>query len=192
MSCERPRIVRLAGLVCFLAAPGLFVPAALAGDKLIGTKPSEWEVSDWINSKPLALKDLAGKVVLVRWWTGPGCAYCAATAPSLNEFHDQYHDRGLVLIGFYHHKTLAPLDVARVKRTVEKFGFKFPVAVDRGWKTLHRWWLDSGDRPWTSVSFLLDRKGVIRHVHPGGQYVKGDDDYAAMKAKIEELLKVKE
>jgi hypothetical protein len=38
------------------------------------------------------------------------------------------------------------------------------------------------------VSFLLDREGRIRHIHPGGQYVKGDADYDAMKRKIEELL----
>jgi len=60
--------------------------------------------------------------------------------------------------------------------------------VDPEWRTLKQWWLDRGDERWTSVSFLLDRKGVVRHIHPGGQYVKGDKDYDAMKAKIEELL----
>ena len=48
--------------------------------------------------------------------------------------------------------------------------------------------LDTGDRDFTSVSFLIDCHGVIRHIHPGGQYIKGDKDYAEMKSKIEELL----
>jgi hypothetical protein len=34
----------------------------------------------------------------------------------------------------------------------------------------------------------MDKRGVIRHIHPGGEYVKGDKDYAAMKTKIDELL----
>jgi len=167
-------------------------PATRAADKLIGTKAPDWEVTGWINSKPLALKDLAGNVVLVRWWTAPGCPFCAATAPSLNEFHAQYKDKGLVVVGFYHHKSATPLDPARVKRSAEKFGFKFPVAIDPDWQTLQRWWLDREKHGWTSVSFLIDRKGVIRHIHPGGQYARGDKAYAAMKAKIEELLKEKE
>jgi thiol-disulfide isomerase/thioredoxin len=127
-------------------------------------------------------------VVLVRWWTAPGCPYCAATAPALNEFHARYKDKGLEVVGLYHHKSDAPLDPAQVKGSAEEFGFRFPVAVDPGWKTLKRWWLGGGDRKWTSVSFLLDRRGVVRFVHPGGRYAKGDRDYDALKAKVEELL----
>ncbi|MEY4940233.1 MAG: hypothetical protein RIQ93_1968, partial [Verrucomicrobiota bacterium] len=84
-----------------------------------------------------------------------------------------------------------PLSVASVKEHAHRFGFEFPVAVDPQWRTLKQWWLNAGGEQWTSVSFLLDRHGVVRHIHPGGQYVKGDADYAAMKAKIEELLREK-
>ena len=161
---------------------------AFAGENLIGAKAPEWSVTNWINSAPLELKNLRGKVVLVRWWTAPDCPYCQATAPALNEFHEKYSNRGLQVIGFYHHKSAEPLRLEEVKRFSKSFGFKFPVAIDSDWKTLHRWWLDRGREKWTSVSFLLDRRGVIRHIHPGGEYVKGDKDYAALKAKIEELL----
>jgi thiol-disulfide isomerase/thioredoxin len=150
----------------------------------------EWEVGDWINSKPLTLKDLSGKVVLVRWWTS-GCPLCKATAPALNEFHTKYRDDGLVVIGFYHHQASAPLDTAEVKQAAAKLGFEFPVAIDAGWRTLKGWWLDENPRSWTSVSFLIDRKGVIGHIHPGGEIVRGHKAYDALKAKIEELLKEK-
>lgn len=162
--------------------------ALSADEPPLGTKPPEWELTDWLNSKPLALKDLAGKVVLVRWWTGPGCALCEATAPALNEFHALYKDKGLVVIGAYHHKSPEPLDPAKVKDAAAKLGFAFPVAIDPDWKTLTRWWLDGGKRRYTSVTFLLDRKGVVQHVHPGGQFVKGDDGYRAIKEKIEATL----
>jgi peroxiredoxin len=156
-------------------------------NKLIGTKARDWQVRDWLNSNPVRLKDLSGKVVLVRWWT-EGCPLCLATAPSLGEFYDQFHSRGLEVIGFYHHKSDEPLDVGRVHRYAKQLGFKFPVAIDYDWQTLKSWWLNSTQSSWTSVSFLIDRKGIIRHIHPGGQYVQGDDDYKAMKAKIEQLL----
>jgi peroxiredoxin len=90
-----------------------------------------------------------------------------------------------------HHKSDDPLRLEDVKKYARKLGFKFPVAIDPDWRTLKRWWLDTGDRDWTSVSFLIDRHGVIRHIHPGGQYVKGDKAYSEMKAKIEELLREK-
>jgi peroxiredoxin len=164
---------------------------ARAEQKLIGTKPPEWDVTDWINSEPLTLKGLAGKVVLVRWWTAPNCPYCAATAPALNEFYEKFESQGLVVMGFYHHKASSPLDTSQVEHQAENFGFEFPVAIDRDWKTLRRWWLDDSKKDWTSVSFLLDRHGVIRQIHPGGKYVRGDQAYQVLKAKIEELLKEK-
>ena len=159
-----------------------------AEERLIGTRPPEWQVEHWLNSEPLRLAELKGKVVLVRWWTAPGCAFCTASAPALNEFYREYHSRGLEIIGFYHHKSEGPLRVKTVKRQAQEFGFKFPVVIDTDWRTLRQWWLGAGDRDWTSVSFLIDRRGVVRHIHPGGQYVKGDKAYAEMKAKLEELL----
>ncbi|HWF20016.1 MAG TPA: TlpA disulfide reductase family protein [Verrucomicrobiae bacterium] len=159
-----------------------------AADNLIGTTPPEWHVTHWMNSAPLKLGDLRGKVVLVRWWTAPECPYCRATAPALNEFYGNYHALGLEVLGFYHHKSPEPLEPDKVGKYAADFGFKFPLAIDADWKTLHQWWLDSQKRNFTSVSFLIDRHGVIRHIHPGGEYVKGDKDYLAMKAKIEELL----
>jgi thiol-disulfide isomerase/thioredoxin len=180
-----PRLVAsLVSLSLFLACP-----PRLTGETPVGTKPPEWEATHWLNSEPLALGGLRGKGVLVRWRTAPGCPYCAATAPALNEFHSRYQDKGLVVVGLYHHKADTPLGPAAVKRPAEKLGFRFPVAIDPGWRALRRWWLDGGDRRWTSASFLIDRKGGVRHVHPGGQYVKGDQAYAALKAKVEELLK---
>jgi len=172
-------------VAAFLCA--IFLPVQ-AGEQLIGTKPAEWQVEHWLNSEPLKLAELKGRVVLVRWWTAPDCPYCRATAPALNEFYREFHGRGLEVVGFYHHKSDEPLRLESVKKYAKKFGFKFPVAIDPDWRTLKEWWLNRGDRDWTSISFLIDRHGVIRHVHPGGQYVKGDKAYAELKAMIEELL----
>ena len=175
-------------VVSLLAFLALLSSVAGAGQSLIGSKPPEWTLTNWFNSRPLALQQLRGKVVLVRWWTAPECPYCKTTAPALNEFYRAYHDRGLEVIGVYHHKSDEPMQLENVRKYARQFRFRFPVAVDPDWRTLRRWWLDTGERDWTSVSFLLDRQGVIRYVHPGGQYVKGDKVYAQLKKKIVELL----
>ena len=163
------------------------VPAAKEGSELIGKPAPGWALERWFNSPPLALADLRGKVVLVRWFMSPECPLCSATAPALNQLDDRYRDRGLVVLGFYHHKRPEPLDPEAVRGYLEHFEFRFPVAIDPDWTTLRRWWLDR-ERSFTSVSFLLDKKGVVRFIHPGGKYAPGSADMAEIQRAIEALL----
>ena len=82
-----------------------------------------------------------------------------------------------------------PLWARHVGRSLAaRFGFRFPVAIDREWRTLRAWWLSKTDYKFTSVSFLIDRRGVIRHIHSGGQYRSGDPEHAQLQAAIEKLL----
>jgi thiol-disulfide isomerase/thioredoxin len=171
-----------------LADVEVYSAPADAGSDLIGRRFEAWDIVEWINSKPLTLDSLRGKVVLIRWWTAPGCPFCEASIPALNEFARRYRDRGLVVLGFYHHKSPAPLTPAHVKEQIRKLNLEFPVAIDRDWSTLRRWWLDKHERGWTSVSILLDRNGIVRHVHPGGAYFKGEVGYQTLEKQIEESL----
>lgn len=154
---------------------------------IVGRPAPAWEVDTWISSPPLAVEEVRGRVVLVRWFT-EGCPYCTATAPSLVELHDELGAEGLSVIGFYHHKSEEPLVDDNVRALVERFGFRFPVAIDRDWRTLRRYWLDDHPESWTSVSFVIDRRGVVRFVHTGGAYAPGSDDARVVRAWIEELL----
>ena len=163
-------------------------PHTRDGTELIGSPAPPWDVREWIGSPPLSLADLRGKVVLVRWFTSPDCPYCHASAPALNRFHHDYARCGLAVIGMYHHKGNAPLTLDAVRGWVRDYGFQFPVGVDRDWRSLRRWWLDGAHRDFTSVSFLVDRRGVIRHIHPGGALAPGTPDFTSMQAKIEQLL----
>jgi thiol-disulfide isomerase/thioredoxin len=155
---------------------------------LVGRTPSAWKTEAWVNSPPLTLGGLRGKVVLVRWFMGTSCPFCSATAPSLKKLHHDYADKGLVVIGMYHHKDDAPLTDAQYVEYVRSYGFTFPVARDPDWNTLRAWWLEGHDREFTSVSFLLDKSGRVRGIHPGGRYAPGDAAYEAMRRGIEKLL----
>ena len=172
-------------------APATDTKARDAAAKLVGTTPPEWKAERWLGSSPLTLAGLRGKVVLVRWWTA-GCPFCSATAPSLRAFDKMYGPRGLTVVGMYHHKEETPFDPTVYEDTARKYELTFPVAFDPEWQTFHSWMRDATgaevDTGWTSVTFLLDKHGVIRQVHPGGSYVAGDPAYAELEAMIERLL----
>lgn len=171
-----------------------------AGNDRIGVAAPPFQFDASLNSPPLLLEDLRGRVVLVRWWTDT-CPFCASSAPALRALHEQYSAKGLTVIGVFHPKAGRDdqLDVARVQRAVESRQFLFPVAIDWDWRnrTLKEWWLTGPERPATSVTFLLDKSGVIRFVHPGMEYHddNGDeehtmcvDDMGNIRAAIERLL----
>jgi len=139
-------------------------------------------------------------VVLVRWWTET-CPFCASSAPALRALDAQYSPQGLTVIGVYHPKADrdGPLDVARVERAVAARQLDFPIAIDWDWRngTLRDWWLTGPDRPATSVTFLLDKSGVIQYIHPGMEYhdPNGSEGHAmcaadmiGIRSEIERLL----
>ena len=176
---------------CGRSAPAVKDTAAAPEAKLVGTSPPEWKLDRWLNSPPLTLANLRGSVVLVRWWTA-GCPYCSASAPALRDFDREYGARGLRVIGVYHHKEDTPFEPSVYEETAKKYGFTFPVAFDPDWHTLESWLRDRKgekvDTGWTSVTFVLDKHGIVRHVHPGGEYKAGDPSYAKLKSVIEKLV----
>ena len=173
----------------------MFIASAAAAG-IVGEPCPEWDNSKWVQGGPLRLADLHGKVVLLRFFMESGCPYCHATAPALNGLYREFGPRGLVVLGMYTPKPRPrPTSVEAVRRHVEAYGFQFPVAVDDDWATLRRLWLDRvPEADFTSASLLIDRQGVVRHVHPGGVYAKDDGDprarrdYVDMRAAILRLL----
>jgi len=169
---------------------------AAAQGGIVGTPSPDWPAVRWVQGGPLRLADLRGRVVLIRFFMDSRCPLCLETAPALNEFDRELGPKGLVVIGFYTPKPRPrPTSVGEVRDYVKAFGFRFPVAVDDEWSALRKLWLDRvPDAEFTSASLLIDRKGIVRHVQPGGVYAKdsGDArarrDYRAMRAAIVKLL----
>ena len=168
---------------------------AKEGDELIGELAPKWGTLKWMNSQPLKLSELEDKVVLIRWWTET-CPFCSRSAPALNEFHDIFKEKGLVVVGMYHPKPPGPRRQQALEKAVKRLGFEFPIALDMDWSRLRRYWLANSRHRWTSVSFLIDKRGKIRYIHPGGEYYKGEDetqteaqrDYDELKGLIEKLI----
>ncbi len=162
-----------------------------SGIELLGRRAPSWSFTRWVRAPVGSLEDLRGKVVLVRWWTD-NCRYCRATLPVLERLQKRYRDRGLVVVGVYHPKPPRDITDAQVLGFARKLGFSGPVALDRDWTTLERYWLGGHpDRNWTSVSFLIDREGRLRWVHGGGEYHPSDDPlHARCAVQYQELSDV--
>lgn len=145
------------------------------GQDRIGVAAPAFNLQHWVNSGPLEITDLKGKVVLVRWWTDT-CDLCAATAPALRKLQQEYGSRGFQVIGVFHPKPAGDWSMARVQQAAARLNFAFPVALDGDWSALKRWWLTGAQRDYTSVSFIVDKHGVIRYVHPGGEFHESNGD----------------
>jgi AhpC/TSA family len=115
-----------------------------------------------------------------------GCPFCASTVPALERIHRDLP--GVAVLGVYHPKPPRPLTNAEAAGHARALGATFPVAVDPDWALVKSWWLGRSSNSWTSVTWVLDKKGRIRFVHPGGEYHAGGGvDHAQCRADDEQL-----
>jgi thiol-disulfide isomerase/thioredoxin len=173
-----------AGLLLMAVYPPARAADLSRGEDRLGVVAPRLELQHWLHSPRLEMDALRGKVVLIRWWT-EGCPFCVATAPALRELDRKYGHRGLQVIGIFHPKPAGDWSVERMQMAGERLGFNFPVALDGDWTALRRWWPDLEKRGWTSVSFVVDKTGVIRYVHPGGEFHEGRGGNEAQHAQCE-------
>lgn len=141
----------------------------------LATAP-ELVTGDWINSEPLKLKDLRGRVVLIDFWTF-GCYNCRNTLPYIKGWHERYRDQGLTVVGVHSPEFDYEKKVENLRREVASLEIHYPVVSDNDYKT----WDAYKVAAWPTM-FLLDKQGRIRWMHVGeGKY----DDAERM---IQELL----
>ena len=81
------------------------------------------------------------------------------------------------------------VEVAEARTVARAYGFEFPVVVDDNWGALRALWLDrQPDAEFTSASLLIDRRGVVRHVHEGGAYALDSKDFKTMRDAVARLV----
>lgn len=124
----------------------------------------------WINSEPLTLEQLRGKVVLIDFWTYT-CVNCVRTFPYLKLWHSRYADDGLVILGIHTPEFEFEKNYWNVLEATEENGIAWPVAQDNDFAT----W-DAYDNTFWPAKYLIDRDGVIRYTHFGeGQYAETEE-----------------
>ena len=122
-------------------------------------------ISNWLNSGPLNLADLRGKVVLVDFWTS-GCINCARTLPYVTRLYDKYKGKGLVVVGVHTPEFPFERSTATVQAAISHHGIRYPVAQDNEFAT----WKAYGNEYWPA-QYIVDQTGKIVFEHAGeGQY----------------------
>jgi thiol-disulfide isomerase/thioredoxin len=121
----------------------------------------ELATGEWINSEPLKLNELRGRVVLIEFWTF-GCINCRNTLPFVKNRADRYREKGLTVIGVHSPEFDEERNVEHLRREVVSLGIRYAVVTDNDYQTWSAYHVEA----WPT-SFLLDKQGRIRWMHVG-------------------------
>jgi cytochrome c biogenesis protein CcdA/peroxiredoxin len=145
-------------------------------DTLMMQAPEITGGTHWVNSDPLTIEGLRGKVVLIDFWTY-SCINCIRTLPYLTAWHEKYQDKGLVIIGVHSPEFEFEKETGNVAAAMKDFSINYPVVQDNDFII----WRAYRNRYWPA-KYLIDKNGSIRYTH------FGEGKYAETEAKIQDLL----
>ena len=169
---------RAAGLVLLTLLSVLPLRAAPAGD--VKPKPApELPKKGWLNTpdnKPLRLKELRGKVVLLEFWTF-ACFNCKNVLPYVKRWQEKYEAQGLVVIGVHTPELSFERPEENVTKAIQEQSITFPVVLDNDFATWQRY----QNEYWPAI-YLIDAKGQIVYLHIG------EGNYERTEARIQQLL----
>ena len=158
---------------------------------MIGMKAPEIFAETWLNSNPLKLKKLRGKVVVIDFWA-TWCSPCRAVIPSLVETYEKYKNDGLVVLGYtrlygsYRDDIqrlgpVEPKDEIRLNgEFLKRFNMTYPVAIAHDKKGFE----DYSIRGIPTLIFI-DKKGKIADFKIGS----GNEQYVL--DRIQQLLDIR-
>jgi peroxiredoxin len=133
---------------------------------LVGAPAPAWVDVAALAGAPASLDALRGRVVVLDFWAS-FCGPCRYMAPELSAMDARYRAQGLTVIGI----TTDSAEMAATTR--ERWAMRYGVIVDKNQKTHQTYGISA-----LPTMFVIDRKGVIRHVTVGagpGEVAKIDD-----------------
>jgi cytochrome c biogenesis protein CcdA/thiol-disulfide isomerase/thioredoxin len=141
-----------------------------------GVAPELTGITGWLNTEPLTLADLRGKVVLIDFWTY-SCINCQRTLPYTTGWAAEYADDGLVVLGVHSPEFAFERVEGNVAENAERLGVEYPIALDNDFAT----WQAYDQRFWPA-HYLVDAEGTVWQVH------YGEGAYGETESLIRELL----
>ena len=174
--CAATVVVALLLAVMFRPAAGGTLPAPLMAPEFTHAASGEW-----INSAPLTLASLRGKVVFVDFWTFE-CWNCYRSFPWLKGMEARLEPEGLQVIGVHSPEFDREKVRDNIVAKVKEFGLKHPVMID----TDFSYWNAMGNRYWPAY-FAIDRHGNIRAVFAGETH-DGDEQAKEIESTLRTLL----
>jgi peroxiredoxin len=147
-----------------------------------GYAPEFESIDAWINSDPLTMESLRGKVVVVHFFAF-GCINCIHNYPWYKEWHDAFQGQDVAIIGIHTPETTTEEDNTFLEASLKKNELKFPVAVDKQ-KAMWKAWYNG---IWPSV-YIIDKQGRLRYWWYGELDWEGAGNQKVARQQIEQLL----
>lgn len=142
---------------------------------VIGIAPEFTGIFMWLNSDPLTMAGLKGKVFLIDFWTYT-CINCIRTLPHVTSWYEKYKDNNFVVIGVHTPEFEFEKSTANVEMAVKQYKINYPVAQDNDYAT----WDAYNNRYWPA-KYLIDSRGNIRYTHFGeGKYGETEKNIRAL------------
>ncbi|KDB06680.1 Redoxin domain protein [Burkholderia sp. lig30] len=170
------RIKTLAVAAAFTALSAVDSNVIAATPASGNTAPEFTGIDTWLNSEPLTMQRLRGKVVLIDFWTY-SCINCIHTLPYVKSWYEKYRNQGLVVVGVHTPEYPIERDTDNVRTAISRFGIRYPVAQDNQYAT----WNAYGNQYWPAF-YLIDRHGRVVYSRVG------EGGYAQTEATIQRLL----
>jgi thiol-disulfide isomerase/thioredoxin len=159
-----------------LILPSLITAISQAPQKPQALAPDFPAGLEWLNTdRPLSLKELRGKFVLLDFWTY-GCINCMHIIPDLKRLEKKYGD-SLVVIGVHSAKFETEKDSNNIREAIDRYDLEHPVVNDKDFLV----WRTYGANAWPTV-FLIDPDGKAVG------YLSGEGVYAPIDQVITKLL----
>ncbi|WP_407570639.1 redoxin domain-containing protein [Deinococcus altitudinis] len=152
--------------------------ALTAGDRA----PDFVAGGQWLNSAPLHVSQLRGKVVIVNLWVY-SCINCHLSLPTLQNWYGRYRSAGLEIVGVHTPEFASDRPLASVAAALRADRVDWPVMQDNDNAT----WNAYQSQGWPSF-YLIDRRGVIRAVHVGEISSRFPEAIPGLEATIKKLL----
>jgi thiol-disulfide isomerase/thioredoxin len=138
--------------------------------------PSLGGATGWLNSQPLTLPGLHGKVVLIDFWTYT-CINWRRTLPYISAWAVKYKNQGLVVIGAHTPEFSFEHLAGNVSDAVKEMKINYPIAIDDNYAIWHAF----ANEYWPAL-YIIDAQGHIRH------HQFGEGGYQASEKIIQQLL----
>jgi DsbE subfamily thiol:disulfide oxidoreductase len=122
---------------------------------------------------PTALSQFVGKVVYLDFWAS-WCAPCRTSFPLLNKLHQKLQAQGFDVVAVNLDE-----DKAKAEQFLKDYPVTFNILSDPAGQ-----WADTFGVESMPTSYIIDKKGVVQHVHHGF----ASDDIKELETKITQLL----
>ena len=175
INLDRRRILGAAAMSIAAAQLGI-VGSAAAQFAFDSESPSLAGAPAWLNSQPLQMRELRGKVVLVNFWTYT-CINSLRVLPYVRAWAEKYKAQGLVVIGVQAPEFSFEKNIDNIRWAINAMKIDYPVVVDND----HAVWRAFNNDVWPALYFV-DVRGRIRH------HQLGEGDYEQSERTIQQLL----